>query len=92
LTTVIAAQTAVIAGAYEGLFGKHKTIPEVNFFENKPVELPNYSIEMSNLAASVIRPQIKSLDERITKYNKRDTLNWSKNWKPALAIICTFPN
>jgi hypothetical protein len=50
---------------------KHKTIPEVKYFENKPVELPNYSIQMSNLAASVIRPQIKSLDERITKYNKR---------------------
>jgi dTDP-4-amino-4,6-dideoxygalactose transaminase len=67
----IAAQTAVIAGAYEGLFGKHKTIPEAKYFENKPVELPNYSIRMSNLAASVIRPQIKSLDERIAKYNKR---------------------
>jgi dTDP-4-amino-4,6-dideoxygalactose transaminase len=71
----IAAKTAVIAGAYEKLSGKHKTVPGSEHFKNKPVELPNYSLRMSNLAASVIRPQIKTLDERIEKYNKRyDTL------------------
>lgn len=69
----IAAQTAVIAGAYEGLSGKHKTVPGPEYFEGKPVALPNYSIRMSNLAASVIRPQIKTLDERIEKYNRRYT-------------------
>jgi len=67
----IAAQTAVIAGAYEGLSGKHKTVPGPEHFANKPVQLPNYSLRMSNLAASVIRPQIKTLEERIEKYNQR---------------------
>jgi len=67
----IAAQTAVIAGAYEGLAGKHKMVPGPEVFGNKPTELPNYSIRMSNLAAAVVRPQIKTLDERIAKYNKR---------------------
>jgi len=67
----IAAQTAVIAGAYEALNSKHKTVPGPEFFEGKSVALPNYSIRMSNLAAAVIRPQIKTLDERIEKYNKR---------------------
>eukprot|EP00529_Nitzschia_sp_RCC80_P024807 CAMPEP_0113485494 /NCGR_PEP_ID=MMETSP0014_2-20120614/24513_1 /TAXON_ID=2857 /ORGANISM="Nitzschia sp." /LENGTH=448 /DNA_ID=CAMNT_0000379143 /DNA_START=123 /DNA_END=1469 /DNA_ORIENTATION=- /assembly_acc=CAM_ASM_000159 len=67
----IAAQTAVIAGAYEGLNAKHMTVPGPEHFEGKPVALPNYSIRMSNLAAAVIRPQIKTLEERIEKYNRR---------------------
>eukprot|EP00529_Nitzschia_sp_RCC80_P023631 CAMPEP_0113462406 /NCGR_PEP_ID=MMETSP0014_2-20120614/12071_1 /TAXON_ID=2857 /ORGANISM="Nitzschia sp." /LENGTH=462 /DNA_ID=CAMNT_0000354259 /DNA_START=260 /DNA_END=1648 /DNA_ORIENTATION=- /assembly_acc=CAM_ASM_000159 len=67
----IAAQTAVIAGAYEGLSGKHMTVPPPEYFKGKPVELPNYSLRMSNLAASVIRPQIKTLEPRIEQYNGR---------------------
>jgi len=67
----IAAQTAVIAGAYEALNSKHTTVPGPEHFEGKSVELPNYSIRMSNLAAAVIRPQIKTLEPRIEKYNKR---------------------
>lgn len=67
----IAAQTAVIAGAYEGLSGKHMTVPPQEHFEGKPVALPNYSLRMSNLAASVIRPQLKTLEDRIATYNSR---------------------
>lgn len=67
----IAAQTAVIAGAYEGLSGKHLTVPSQEFFGNKPVMLPNYSLRMSNLAAAVIQPQIETLEPRIEKYNQR---------------------
>jgi dTDP-4-amino-4,6-dideoxygalactose transaminase len=71
----IAAQTAVIAGAYEGLAAKHITVPGPEHFEGKPVSLPNYSIRMSNLAAAVIRPQLKTLEPRIETYNRRyDTL------------------
>lgn len=67
----IAAKTAVYAGAYEQLNGKHMTVPGPEYFENYPTELPNYSLRMSNLAAAVIRPQLKTLDERIEKYNNR---------------------
>jgi dTDP-4-amino-4,6-dideoxygalactose transaminase len=67
----IAAETAVLAGAYEQLSSKHKTVPGPEFFKDKPVMTPNYSLRMSNLAAAVIRPQIKTLDERIAKYNYR---------------------
>jgi dTDP-4-amino-4,6-dideoxygalactose transaminase len=67
----IAAQTAVYAGAYEGLSAKHVTVPSKEHFKDYPTTLPNYSLRMSNLAAAVIRPQIKTLDERIAKYNKR---------------------
>ena len=67
----IAAQTAVYAGAYEALSGKHMTVPPKEAFKDYPRTLPNYSVRMSQLSASVIRPQIKTLDERIEKYNSR---------------------
>lgn len=67
----IAAKTAVYAGAYEALNSKHTTVPGPEYFVNYPTELPNYSLRMSNLAAAVVRPQLKTLDERIEKYNNR---------------------
>jgi dTDP-4-amino-4,6-dideoxygalactose transaminase len=68
---LIAAKAAVYAGAYEALHGKHITVPSAEYFEGLPESLPNYSLRMSNLAAAVIRPQIRTLDERIEKYNSR---------------------
>lgn len=67
----IAAQTAVYAGAYEGLASKHLTVPGPEHFKDLPVKIPNYSVRMSALSASVIRPQINTLEERIEKYNRR---------------------
>jgi dTDP-4-amino-4,6-dideoxygalactose transaminase len=67
----IAAQTAVYAGAYEALSSKHMTVPPKEAFKDYPTTLPNYSLRMSNLAAAVVRPQLKTLDERIAKYNQR---------------------
>jgi len=67
----VAAQTAVYAGAYEGLSAKHMTVPPKEYFKDYPVTLPNYSLRMSSLAAAVIRPQIATLEERIEKYNQR---------------------
>lgn len=67
----IAARAAVYAGAYEGLSSKHLTVPGPEYFKDLPIQLPNYSLRMSNLAAAVIRPQILTLEERIELYNKR---------------------
>lgn len=67
----IAARCAVYAGAYEGLSGKHVTVPGPEHFGDLPVQLPNYSLRMSNLAAAVIRPQMLTLGERTEKYNAR---------------------
>jgi dTDP-4-amino-4,6-dideoxygalactose transaminase len=67
----IAAQTAVYAGAYEGLSAKHMTVPDKEAFKDYPVTLPNYSIRMSNLAAAVVRSQVKTIDERTQKYLER---------------------
>lgn len=67
----MAAKCAVYAGAYEGLASKHMTVPGPEVFADLPTKLPNYSLRMSALAAAVIRPQLKTLDERIVKYNTR---------------------
>jgi len=68
---LMAAKCAVYAGAYEGLASKHVTVPGPEVFGNLPNELPNYSVRMSNLAAAVIKPQMKTLEDRIEKYNTR---------------------
>lgn len=67
----IAARTAVYAGAYEGLSGKHLAVPPKVYFKDYPMTLPNYSLRMSQLAAAVILPQIKTLEDRIAIYNRR---------------------
>lgn len=67
----IIAQATVYAGAYEALSEKHLTVPSKEYFKDYPRILPNYSLRMSQLAAAVIRPQIKTIDERIEIYNKR---------------------
>lgn len=67
----IAAKAAVYAGAYEGLSGKHITVPGPEYFKDYPNEIPNYSLRMSALAAAVVRPQIETLDDRREKYNRR---------------------
>eukprot|EP00522_Entomoneis_paludosa_P013909 CAMPEP_0172449844 /NCGR_PEP_ID=MMETSP1065-20121228/8436_1 /TAXON_ID=265537 /ORGANISM="Amphiprora paludosa, Strain CCMP125" /LENGTH=418 /DNA_ID=CAMNT_0013201597 /DNA_START=731 /DNA_END=1987 /DNA_ORIENTATION=+ len=86
----IAAKTAVYAGAYEALSGKHVTVPSKEAFKDYPKTIPNYSLRMSNLAASVIRPQIKTLDERIAKYNARyETLQ--KNIEARVGDHLTIP-
>lgn len=86
----IAAQAAVYAGAYEGLSAKHTAVPSKEYFKDYPTRLPNYSLRMSNLAASVIRPQIKTIDERIELYRKRyETLTTTLNL--SVGDYLTFP-
>jgi len=40
-------------------------------FQRVKKETPNYSLRMSDLTASCVRPQIETLEERIELYNKR---------------------
>ena len=67
----VAAKCAMYAGAYEGLTGKHLTIPGPECFPLLPTQIPNYSLQMSELAAAVIHPQILTINKRRQKYNTR---------------------
>jgi dTDP-4-amino-4,6-dideoxygalactose transaminase len=68
---VIAAKTAIYAGAYEGYSQNHLALPPPEYFVNLAHQLPNYSLRMNNLAGAVLRPQIKTLDYRMEQYNER---------------------
>ena len=67
----MASKCAVYAGAYEGVAAKHLTGPGPEVFDNLPLRIPNYSARMSAVSADVIRPRIRTLDERREKYNRR---------------------
>ncbi|KAL1514990.1 hypothetical protein AB1Y20_004063 [Prymnesium parvum] len=67
----VAARAICYAGCYELLYEQHIVAPPAEVFERVKFETPNYSLRMSDLTASCIRPQIDDLEERISKYNKR---------------------
>jgi dTDP-4-amino-4,6-dideoxygalactose transaminase len=67
----MAAKVAVYAGAYEGLSAKHLSVPSKEEFGDLPYELPNYSQRMNSVSAAMLRPQIRTLEERVLKYNER---------------------
>ena len=67
----MAAAVATYAGAYEGLSVKHLTVPPKEAFAGLSVKLPNYSLRMSGLLAAVLRPQVKTIDQRAQAYNAR---------------------
>lgn len=59
------------AGSYENLYKKHLSRPFDNdLFEQMKPWVPNFSLRMSNLTAAVLRPQLKTLEARISQYNK----------------------
>jgi len=67
----VAARAICYAGCYEALISQHVVAPPKEVFDAVKKETPNYSLRMSDLTATCIRPQINTLNERIEKYNRR---------------------
>jgi len=67
----VAARTAIMAGAYEQLMKKHITLPPCEDFAYLTKQLPNYSLRMSCMCAAVVKPQLKTMEQRISVYNAR---------------------
>jgi len=68
----IAARAYCYAGCYEKLYEQHgPASPPAEYFEAVKRETPNYSLRMSDLAASCIVPQVATMEERIATYNER---------------------
>jgi len=67
----IAAKAICYAGCYELLYKQHVIAPPAEVFERVKFDTPNYSLRMSDLTASCVRPQIANLEERVAKYNER---------------------
>ncbi|RDH82307.1 MAG: aminotransferase [endosymbiont of Galathealinum brachiosum] len=68
----LAAYCILAAGSYEGLYKKHLARPmDDNLFESIKFDVPNFSLRMNNLTASILRPQVELIDERIASYKEK---------------------
>jgi dTDP-4-amino-4,6-dideoxygalactose transaminase len=66
----IAARASMLSGSYM-LYGKHPAAPDVEQFETIRYETPNVSGRMDHLRAAILRPQLKTLDQQIARWNER---------------------
>jgi len=68
----IAAYCILAAGSYETLYKKHISRPfDDDLFESLKPQVPNFSLRMNNLNAAVLRPQIPTLEGKISQYNQK---------------------
>lgn len=68
----VAAYCILAAGSYERLYKKHIARPfDDSLFESLKPQVPNFSLRMTNLTAAVIRPQIPTLEDKISQYEQR---------------------
>ena len=52
-------------------YERHGAAPEAEIFSEIRLQTPNYSGRMDNLRAAILRPQLKSLEKNIERWNKR---------------------
>ena len=71
-----AAKAILYSGSYM-LYHQHKSAPPRKVFNRWKKQIPNYSMRMSNLAACLLRPQLKELQARGEVWNKR--YRWLEN-------------
>ena len=64
------ARVIILSGSYM-LYERHGAAPEKEVFSDIRLETPNYSGRMDNLRAAILRPQLKSLEENIKRWNER---------------------
>ncbi len=69
----IAAQAILLSGSYM-LYEQHRARPALDVFDRYRFTTPNCSMRMSSLAASVLRPQLRQIDQRNAKW--RQTYDW----------------
>lgn len=64
----LAAQAILMSGSYM-MYDQHILKPAAEVFERWKYVTPNFSMRMSNLAASLLRPQINQLADRGRRWN-----------------------
>ena len=64
----VAAQAILMSGCYM-MYDQHILKPPAEVFERWKYVTPNFSMRMSNLAASLLRPQISQLADRARRWN-----------------------
>lgn len=66
----VAARAIMLSGSYM-MYERHAAGPPADAFENVRYETPNISGRMDNLRAAILRPQLRTLDERVDRWNER---------------------
>ena len=66
----VIARAILFSGSYM-LYDKHMSRPDLEVFEKYKLLIPNYSCRMDNLRASILRPQIVTLDRQCQRWNER---------------------
>jgi dTDP-4-amino-4,6-dideoxygalactose transaminase len=66
----LAARAVMLSGSYM-LFDRHIAAPPLEAFEAVKYETPNISGRMDNLRAAILRPQLRTLAERVDRWATR---------------------
>jgi len=66
----VMAQAILYSGSYM-LYEHHLARPSLSRFERFKKQTPNFSLRMTNLAAALVRPQLKRLDKQARRWNRR---------------------
>ena len=64
------ARAIILSGSYM-LYERHGAAPDKEIFADIRLQTPNYSGRMDNLRAAILRPQLKSLEKNIKRWNER---------------------
>ncbi|MCZ8336155.1 MAG: DegT/DnrJ/EryC1/StrS family aminotransferase [Rhodobacteraceae bacterium] len=83
----VAARTVLLSGSYM-LYARHRAAPPPEVFEGLRLEMPNISGRMDNLRAAILRPQLRLLEERVTRWGRLyQTLEAGLEGVPGLRLI-----
>lgn len=72
LTTVdpaLMARAVIFSGSYM-LYSRHVAAPDEEEFLEARLDTPNYSGRMDNLRAAILRPQLRTLNEKCRRWNE----------------------
>jgi len=64
------ARAVLMSGSYM-LYERHGAAPPADAFEQAKYDMPNISGRMDNLRAAILRPQLKTLPEKVPAWNAR---------------------
>jgi dTDP-4-amino-4,6-dideoxygalactose transaminase len=83
----MAARAIMLSGSYM-LYDKHLAAPPAEAFAQIKYETPNISGRMDNLRAALLRPQLRNLNEQVTRWNERySTVETGLRNTPGLTVI-----
>jgi dTDP-4-amino-4,6-dideoxygalactose transaminase len=66
----VMAKAVLFSGSYM-FFDRHIAGPPLEVFEKYKMQIPNFSLRMSSLAAALIRPQLSDLERQCRRWNQR---------------------